>query len=363
VFVAGGHRTTYDGLVPPDPAVTELLGAIAELERLAAGVPVAHPWRAAAAADLDSETVESWKRRTLTSAAARGVLDTICQSLGWEPREASLLFAAFMVAGAGDEHTRGTVARIVAVGGGAQERRFRGGSQQLALHAAQRLGDRVVLGAPVRRIVHEGRRVAVVTDEVTVRARRVIVAVPPPMTAAIAVDPPLPFRRVQLVQRMAGNTLMKCQAIYERPFWREDGLNGQAVADAGALRSSFDNSPPDGSRGVLMGFLGGSTARHWAARPQRERRAAVLRDLVTYFGPRAARPIAYVERIWMNEPWSRGAGAIAPPGMLLDLGPALRAPAGRIHWASAETSDYWYGYMEGAVRAGERAAAEALSEL
>ena len=49
--------------------------------------------------------------------------------------------------------------------------------------------------------------------------------------------------------------------------------------------------------------------------------------------------------------------------VLLDFGKAIREPVGRIHWAGTETSTYWNGYMDGAVRSGERAAAEVLAEL
>ena len=55
--------------------------------------------------------------------------------------------------------------------------------------------------------------------------------------------------------------------------------------------------------------------------------------------------------------------AVLPPGVLLDFGEAIRTPVGRIHWAGTETSTYWTGYLDGAVRSGERAAAEATSGL
>ena len=52
-----------------------------------------------------------------------------------------------------------------------------------------------------------------------------------------------------------------------------------------------------------------------------------------------------------------------PPGRLERLRTALREPVGRIHWAGTETSEVWNGYMDGAVRSGERAAREVRSEL
>jgi monoamine oxidase len=67
---------------------------------------------------------------------------------------------------------------------------------------------------------------------------------------------------------------------------------------------------------------------------------------------------------WSAEAWTRGCYVgYTAPGVLLDYGAAIRAPVGRIHWAGAETSDYWNGYMDGAVRSGERAAREVLAEL
>ena len=67
----------------------------------------------------------------------------------------------------------------------------------------------------------------------------------------------------------------------------------------------------------------------------------------------------------MRSQWWRAerSGARPPPGVLLGFGTALRTPIGRIHWAGTETSDYWPGYMEGGVRSGQRAAAEALADL
>ncbi len=50
------------------------------------------------------------------------------------------------------------------------------------------------------------------------------------------------------------------------------------------------------------------------------------------------------------------------PGTWTQLGPALRAPVGRVHWAGTETATVWCGYMDGAVQSGERAAAEILAD-
>jgi monoamine oxidase len=115
---------------------------------------------------------------------------------------------------------------------------------------------------------------------------------------------------------------------------------------------------------VLLGFIEGEEARRWSERPEAERRAAVLESFAAYFGDAARSPRAYVERDWSDEVWTRGCyTGFAPPGVLLDYGERLRRPVGRVHWAGTETATIWTGYIDGAVRSGERAAAEVIDEL
>jgi monoamine oxidase len=155
--------------------------------------------------------------------------------------------------------------------------------------------------------------------------------------------------------------LMKCDAVYEEPFWRADGLNGFGLSDHGAVRVAFDNCPPDGSPGVLLAFVGGSTWRQYGLTTLASRRAAVLQGFAEMFGEQARHPIEYVEHDWTKERWTGGGPvAIMAPGTMTRWGPALRRPHLRTHWAGTETSSYWTGYMDGAVRAGKRAAAEVL---
>ena len=180
----------------------------------------------------------------------------------------------------------------------------------------------------------------------------------------IVYDPPLPARRDQLTQRMPQGTVIKTMAIYERPFWREMGLSGQATSEAGPTRVVFDNSPPDGSPGVLLGFLEGALARQWGARSAAERRDAVLAGHARLFGEAAAKPVRFVERVWADEEWTRGCyGCLMTPGGWTEYGEALREPIGPLHWAGAETATVWNGYMDGAVGSGEDAARAVLAGL
>jgi len=195
----------------------------------------------------------------------------------------------------------------------------------------------------------------------TYDADRAIVTLPPTLAGRLEYDPPLPGWRDQLTQKLPAGTVAKTFAAYPAPFWRERGLNGQVACDTGPVKVTFDVSPPDGRTGVLLGFVEGGEARRWQRLPEPRRRQAVLDAFVRYFGPEAADPIAYVEKDWSAEEFTRGCyGAHFAPGVWTAYGDALRPPIGRIHWAGAEYAVQWNGYMEGAVRSGAATAQEIL---
>jgi monoamine oxidase len=373
VYYAGGVRSTYSdkgatGTAPLDPLILpELALLTTRLDQMSQQVPVDQPWNAANAAQWDSQTLQDFVDSSVISPRLKKLVSVFTQAaLGAEPREFSLLFTLFYIAAAGNESNPGTIERLFDTPDGAQESRFIGGSQLVAIRVAQQLGfgRRVVRGQPVRRIVQGKRGVRVFTDRLMVEGRRVIVAVPPVLASRIDYRPAMPPDRDQLTQRFPQGTLIKCEAVYDRPFWRDAGLTGQTVSDSGPVYVTFDNSPPSGSPGILFGFVGGDDARSFRTKSDAERRSEVLANFATYFGAAALNPSRYFEQDWTQEVWTRGCPvAFTPPGVLTSLGKALRAPVGRVHWAGTETSTYWNGYMDGAVRSGERAAAEVLPLL
>ncbi len=373
VYVApDGSRLTWSdtgptGTAPPVPSLLpELARSVGQFDQLSRQVPVAAPWTAPQAAEYDAQTLESHLQASgyseelqqFTALSTRPVF-------GAEPRELSLLFFLFYIASSGNAKNPGTFERNVNTRAGAQESRFVGGSQVIPMRLAQRLGrGRVLLGSPVRRIVQSRAAVTVHSDRATVSAKHVVVAIPPTLAGRIDYEPLLPFERDQLTQRLGQGTLTKVAAVYDRPFWRAQGLSGQGLSTSGLVSATFDDSPPGGSPGILFGFVGGDQARAYARLSRSERRARVLREFAQFFGTAALRPRAYFDTMWSAEQWTRGCPvAIAGPGTLLAYGPALREPVGRIHWAGTETSEYWNGYMDGAVRSGERAATEVLRAL
>jgi monoamine oxidase len=367
VLFLNGKRSTYPasvGIPTTHPLFDEIVALLGGIDKLASQVPVAAPWRAANAGDWDRQTLDTWMTANTASADVYNLFRAAVNAIwGAEPRDLSLLYALWYARVAGNERTPGNFGRLISTGGGAQERRFVGGSQLLSIRMAGELGKRVVVSSPVRAISQDRHGVTVESDRVVVRARRAIVAILPSLTAGIKFSPPLPGLRAQLIQRMPHGTLAKAELIYDRPFWRAAGLSGQAVSDVGPARTTFDNSPPDGRPGILFGFIGGHDARQWMQRSPSARRAAVIENLVTYFGESARHPRSYIEdNSAADEPWIRGCPTVTlPPGVLSDFGPEIRRPFRRVHWAGSETSTFWAGYMDGAVRSGERVAAELLA--
>jgi monoamine oxidase len=354
-----GSVRRYSGTVPKlgPGTLVAVNKATKALDRMAGGVSAEEPWRAPRAAELDSQTLASWIHSHVRSSDAATLLGLATRTIwGAHPAELSLLHVLCYISAAGGLEV------MLETEGGAQQDRFAGGSQLVAERLAAQLGERVMLRAPVRRIDQDAGAVTVSTDRITLRARRAIVAVPPHLAGRIAYEPALPALRDQLTQRTPVGAMIKAMAVYPEPFWRADGLDGEAISDRGPVTVTFDNSPPDGSPGVLLGFVSGPEARDMRHAAPEERRRAVIDCFVRLFGGRAASPLGYIERDWAAEPWTRGCPTSnPPPGTWTAFGPALREPVGRIHWAGTGTATRWIGYMDGAVSSGERAAAEVLA--
>jgi monoamine oxidase len=166
------------------------------------------------------------------------------------------------------------------------------------------------------------------------------------------------------MQRMAMGTLTKVTARYATPFWREAGYTGTGLSTSGFVSATFDGSPPDGGPGVVFGFVGGDKAREYERLSKAERRDRILSEYAAFWGAEAEAAEDFFDTRWPANRWIRGGPVgVHGPGSLVANGPTLRAPVGRIHWAGTETSTYWNGYMDGAVRSGERAAAEVIEAL
>jgi monoamine oxidase len=355
----GGRLRRYRGTIPKlSPLVLADLGlARARLGRAVRTVDPAAPWEAKGAAQLDSITFGEWIQRHTRTRRARELIALSCKTVwGAEPAELSLLWAlAYMGAGGGFE-------KLLDVEGGAQQDRIVGGSALIAERMAEALGDRVRTGFAVTSVAWSANGVELTGPEGTVHATRAVIAVPPALISTIAFEPGLPQSHAALAEAWKGGNLIKLTATYAEPFWRDDELSGECVGTTGAVSITFDNTPPSGSPGALVGFIGGDDAPGYAELPHAGRREVALGGFARLFGPKALEAEQFLERDWLAEEWTRG-GPVSnlEPGVLAEHGRALREPAGPLHFAATEYASVWCGYMDGAVRSGDAAAAAILA--
>jgi monoamine oxidase len=370
VTVARGVRTPY----PAVPGITadsqdaqvrnDVLTALGAADQLALDAGVTAPWKSKGAASTDKRTVATWAKTTLKSPITPTLLNSAMQGIyGKDSSQVSLLFNAFYSAEAGDAKNAGSFGRLITTQGGAQESRFKGGSQEISVRVAQALGSKVRLNSPVRSVKQGKRGVTVVADGVTVDAKRVVMALPPGLARAIEFTPRLPTGKTKMLNRYTPGDMIKAQLVFSGPWWRAKGLTGQTVIDTGPIGTTFDNTPESGGPGVILGFVGGTAAKGFRTLSPQDRKQVFVDEMAAALGDEARGDSEYFDLDWTAEPWTRGCptGSMAP-GVLSRFGAYIRPATGRIHWAGTETAEYWAGYMDGAVRSGERVAKE-LSKL
>lgn len=334
LLIGGGRTRRYRGLIPKigPLAVATIAWAQVKLDWMARQVPVDAPWTAKRAAEWDARTTDL--------------------------NEVALLDLLFLIRSAGGFST------LMSIEGGYQENLVVGGAGSIARRVADDLGDRVRLNAPVRSITQRGDALLIEASDVVVSARTAVVAVPPALSLEIAFDPPLPEDRVALYRHAVAGPETKTIVVYDEPFWRSDGFSGQTAGPGTAAEVTLDATPASGGPGAIASFTFGPVAERFDALDASERRRAVLDELGARLGPRAASPSEFIETAWWKEEWTRGCSmAHFPPGILTRYGRLLREAFGRIHWAGTETATVSHGAIDGAVRSGERAAAEILDRF
>ena len=333
--------------------------AIKKMEKLQQVLDLEQPWNHPKAKELDGETVESWLRKNVRTETARSYFRFISEGIfSTEAMDMSFLhFLFYLKAGEG-------LGNLLGVEGAAQQDRVVGGTQQISIKLAEQLGEDVVLNSPITRIEQSESGVKVYSRDLFWEAQKVVIAIPPTLAGRLTYHPPLPGMRDQLTQRIPAGSVIKIQVLYPTPFWRKQGLTGQAASFEGPVKIVFDNSLPNDNRGVLVLFMEANDGRQASEWTKEKREQKTIECLVKYFGKAAKGYIAYVEKNWIEEEYSRGCyGGHLTPGVWTAYGKYLRKPIGHIHWAGAETATEWNGYMEGAVRSGERVAAEVAQGL
>ena len=342
--------------------MADLQRVLDKLDECANQVDVESPWLSPKAAEWDSLTGGQWLDAQGLGPVARTMIEICAVGILAVPtHEVSFLDMIYNIA------VCGVTSELFAESeGGAQTTRFVGGTGQIPIRLADKVGlERIVLNTQVQTIEYTDDSVKVICRNGDVATgRQVIVALAPTLAGRITYDPPLPGKRDQLTQRMPQASAVKVFAIYDEPFWRADGLNGQLISDQGPARMSNDSCLDTGDLGIILAFLEGEQARTFGRMPQDELHRLVTDELARHFGPKAAKPELVVSGEWANRPFTRGCyNANMGPLVWTNFGSALAEPIGPIKWASTETATAWSAYMEGAVQAGRRAAAEALESI
>jgi len=357
VLATGGKVRRYRGDIPrvSPLALLSAAQAIARMNAMARKVPLDAPWDAPKAAEWDSLSVRAWlsASRVPTRLARDLVEATVRACFAAELSEVSLLNWLFLARSAGG------IESLMNIAGGYQDAQFDGGVGQVPDAMAAELGDAVVLGTPVHAVTQRADRVEVAGAGVTVTARHCVLALPRALAAGIRFEPVLPADHALLIHQVPAGTEVKMVAVYDEPFWRDDGVSGATVATDDDIEVTLDTCQPAHPQGVIAGYCAGPRARALAELGEADRRAVFVRMLTTRLGPGAATPVEVLEQNWAEEQWTRGCsmGHFAT-GTLTQYGRRLREPVGRLHWAGTETATTSYGAMDGAVRSGERACEE-----
>jgi len=360
IFYYNKKTKGYKGLIPP-VGLHHLIGvqlALNKINKLSRKVNLQAPWETPNAEQLDAINAEEWMHKQMPkSQVARDIFKLAFEAV-WaaHPREVSLLHTLFYT------KSGGNIERLTNVKNGAQQDRIQGGSDGPARAIAQQIKAHIQLHTKVIAVEQDSQGVKIITDKGDFFAQKVVIAIPPIVADDIKFMPALPQMRQSLQQNMPMGKVWKTFMVYQSPFWRKMGYNGMITAPQEHISVVFDNSPKDESVGILMGFVSADAASYFITLSQHERKVEVLKAYSRYFGEAAQNPIAYHDHCWTEDPLTKGCYVgIMPPLVMTTYGAALRRPVGNIHWAGTETSEIWNGYMEGAVRSGERVADELLA--
>ena len=356
VLFMGGQTQRVPGTASPisDEGFVERMDALAQT------VPTAAPWQAVKAAEYDAMTYADYLAAQNLSQEDRLSVSIACVlTFGARPEHISFFYVLFYI------HSAGSYQLLESMEGGAQQDRIVGGTQAIPLRLAEQLGEAVRLAQPVRQITNwdgaDGGPVRLQTQSGVIRARSVILALSPSQATGIDFAPALPVQRQLLMDNWPrSSAAIKIALVYDEPFWRKRGLSGQVLSPDGPFLWSVDVSPADASLGQLMSF---SSPGYSMPMTVEQRMSKLIETYALCFGERARHPIGHAQQDWSQEAYTRGCVSPLGPGVLSRYGQSLRPPSGRLVWAGTETAEIWMGYMDGAVRAGHRAALEALHAL
>jgi putrescine oxidase len=351
------HRFTGE-MFPVSPETEKVIAEITErLDAMVAEIDPDRPWEHPSAAEWDSVTWDAWLRaQTDDDEAVRNLAFATGSAMLTKPTHAFSLLQSLLMAASAGSYSNLVDADFIL------DKRVVGGLQQVPILLAERLGDDVLLGHAVRTLEwSEDGVVAHADGDLRVNARFAILAHAPVLYDRISFVPALPRRQHQLHQHLSMGFVIKVHAVYDRPFWREQGLSGTAFSPYELSHEAYDNTNHGDERGTLVGFVSDQNADDLFTLPAEERKERILESLSHYYGPEAKNPVVYYESDWGSEEWTRGAYAASfDMGGLHRYGADLRTAVGPIHFACSDMAGAGYQHVDGAIRMGRFAAANVL---
>lgn len=351
------HRFQQD-LPVPEPTAAAIEQLTKTLDGLAAEMDPARPWDHPDAAHLDSVSFRAWLEQQCDDPVAR---DSVALFVGpamlTKPAHSfSVLQAVLMAASAGSFSNLVDADFIL-------DRRVVGGLASVPRTLADRLGDRIRLGADVTLVEWSQDGATVHVGRETYQARHVVLAVPPTVVRRIRFSPEMPAEHRMAREHQSFGLVIKVQAVYATPFWREQGLSGTAFAPYHVMHEVYDNTPDGDARGFLVGFVAGLNADEMGRLGEQERRDRILDSMVACFGEAARQPLLYHESDWQHQELTGGAyGTSFDLGSLTRYGALLREPLGALEFGSSDVAGLGFQHVDGAVRVGGELAARLLEQ-
>jgi putrescine oxidase len=349
-----GTLTRFTGEIFPVKPETEkvIVELIEKLDAMVALVDPDRPWESPDAEALDAISFEEWlKQQTDDTEARENIALFIAGAMLTKPAHAFSTLQALLMAASAGSFSHLVDADFIL------DKRVVGGLQQVPLLLAERLGDDVHLSAPVRTLHWGEDGVTAEAEGITVHARQAVLALAPVLYNRISFVPALPRRQHQMHQHLSMGFVIKVHAVYDRPFWREQGLSGTAFSPFELAHEAYDNTNYDDERGTLVGFVSDKNADGVFDLSPEERQERILESLSHYYGPEAKNPVVYYESDWGSEEWTRGAYAASfDLGGLHRYGPDLRTAVGPIQFACSDLAGAGYQHVDGAIRMGRLAA-------
>ncbi|XP_041363842.1 probable flavin-containing monoamine oxidase A [Gigantopelta aegis] len=342
-----------------------------KINKMASLVSVEDPWSCPHAAEWDAMTLETYKKKTIWTKAVSDLIDAAGRTiLGMESSQISLLFYLTYVSGAGGLKNLTEAGDYTG-----QEMKIKGGLQQVSRKLVVNIGgENIRLGEPVLSVAQTGDNVSVTTvSGVKYHCQKLIMAVPPTVIGKISFRPDLPAFKREVIRHMQPGSVVKVIITYQKAFWRHEGFSGEILTNGGPSPTSGCSSSPlcvvydstsANDNPALVAFIGGYQAVEWMQRTATERKQCVLVQLSTFLGDEVFEPLQYIEKDWSTEPYSEGGPVCAmAPGSMQYFSRGLREPIDRIHFAGTESATVWFGFLNGAIQSGLRAATEVLMDL